>query len=72
MPTFQDYMQNVNKYHAAHNKQLRYGQVLFNVLTTMFPDIAMTVVDTKIDPFYITNAEDTGDFLAWLEQVLNS
>jgi len=40
------------------NKHLRYGQVLFNHLADVRPDLSEKIRGTDIDPFYLSSPRD--------------
>lgn len=50
--TFDEFVLHAIKAHHACRGELRYGQVVFNELHTIRPDVAETLRGTANDPFY--------------------
>jgi len=58
------YMQEVSKVGRQY-PTWRQGQVLFNVLDEMYPELAKSIIGGDLDPFYKQDNELT-DFYDWL------
>jgi len=52
---------------VEENKHLRLGQVLFNKLYEIRPDLSEKIRATNIDPFYCTSENDITEFIEFLE-----
>lgn len=62
--THETFMSNVMKEYLEHMEDLRYGQVLFNLLAFERPDISQQIHATRLDPFYKEKpSQETFDFI---------
>ena len=50
--TFESFVALAQQKHAEYRGEMRYGQVVFNTLHHVRPDIAKQLVGTREDPFY--------------------
>lgn len=63
----------INEYYSAVNAALnahpewRYGQTLFNVLHSLYPELSEQIRGADIDPFY---KSDCDEFKDWIEAKL--
>lgn len=57
------------EYAALYGKQQRLGQILFNVLYQLYPELADNIRGTQYDPYYINspNTEVVKRFFKYLE-----
>ncbi len=62
--SFEEFMANVRKYHFQNPEQ-RSGQVLYNKLYELRPDL----VDKIEDPFHVTNVERINAIVAHLKSI---
>lgn len=53
-----DFALRATRHYADSRDFARFGQVVFNVLETMRPDIADQLRGTDLDPFYKTSVDD--------------
>jgi hypothetical protein len=47
--------------------EMRSGQVIFNLLVKLRPDLAKEVRGSAMDPFYVEDTEPLTFFWSWLE-----
>lgn len=57
-PTLQEYWAHVKKL-QNESRQLRLGQIAFNVLVNCRPDLSEKIRATDLDPFYVYDALDS-------------
>ena len=60
---FHEYLSEV-MLEMDNNPQMREGQVYFNVLYKMKPELANKITGTELDPFY--QDEKLGEFLSFI------
>jgi hypothetical protein len=62
-----DFWINVATNYTKYPQQ-RYGQILFNVLSDMRPDLSKQVIDQDFDPYYTNSVDDkrVQDFTSFL------
>ena len=55
--TYNDFLSLVAR-EAARYKEMRYGQVWYNILSLHRPDLAHNINGTPLDPFYKDNVPE--------------
>jgi hypothetical protein len=71
MLSFEQFLNRVDKVYYENEFELRYGQVLMNVLHSIWPDQHKKIVKSDLDCFYDDGtARSTLDYLekAWNDQ----
>ena len=64
--TVGDYFLRVVKEMSQHRGVMRFGQMLFNVLHEMRPELANAVRGSELDPFYTQDEEVLSNFLVYV------
>jgi len=69
MITFKQYLQKVYE-NIAISEHQRYGQILFNTLFELEPNLAKDIASTNWDPYYSDDPEVHTKFILWLIEEL--
>lgn len=66
--SYATFLDKVENSYAHLAPEWRYGQVLFNALASVRPELAETVRGTKLDPFYRERQEVNPEFWTLLAE----
>jgi len=56
--TFTEFVIKTTQYYGDNRTKVRFGQAVFNVLCKFRPDIASSLMDSPLDPFYKESVPD--------------